>query len=144
MYTSVISEQIVGVGVGVDGAVLKDGSVISVPTAVAINASAVATAAQMLAGVITSTSAAATAITTPTAAAILALIAGGGIGTSFDLTIDNSAGASTVTLTLDGSITAPVGAVTGGNTLTVTTTHKVGIFRFVYTSATAAVVFRIA
>lgn len=110
----------------------------------AINVTATATAAQMLGGTITSTSVAAVAITTPTAAAIAALLPNAGQGTTFDLNIDNSAGANTVTLTLDGSITAPVGAITGGNALTITTTEKVGIFRFYFTSPTAAVVFRIA
>lgn len=114
------------------------------PTSVAINATATATATQMIAGVITSTSTAATAITTPTAASILALLTGATAGSSFELVIDNSAGASTVTLTLDASITAPAGAITGGNTLTVTTTHKIGKFLFYFTSATAAVVYRVA
>jgi len=144
IVTSEVNEQVVGVGVSVDSAVLKDGSLITVPTASAENVTDTLTAAQMLGGAITSTSAAVVALTTPTAASILALISGGGVGTQFDLAIDNSAGASTITLTLDGSITAPVGAVTGGNTLTVTTTHKVGIFRFYFTSPTAAVVYRVA
>ncbi len=144
LFTGVVSEQTATAGVLVDGALLKDGSLITRPTAAAINVTGNATAAQMLGGAITSTSAAAVAITTPTATAIMALISGGGIGTQFDLAIDNSQGANTVTLTLDASITAPVGAVTGGNTLTITTTHKVGIFRFYFTGATTAVVYRIA
>lgn len=114
------------------------------PSLVAINATATASASQMLSGVITSTSLGATAITTPTAASIYAIIPQATTGSSFQLIIDNSAGANTVTLTLDASITAPVGAITGGNTLTVTTTHKVGRFWFYFTSPTTANVFRIA
>lgn len=143
LFTNVISEQTTDNGVAVDLVLLRDGVVIPKPAPVAINSTAVATATQILSGVITSTSAAATAITTPTATAIAALI-GAVQGTEFELVIDNSLGANTVTLTLDGSITAPAGAITGGNTLTVTTTHKVGIFRFYFTSGTTAVVYRIA
>ncbi len=144
-FTNAIAEQVAGAGVAVDAALLKDGSFITVPTPAAINVSATATAAQMLGGVITSTSAAAVALTTPTAASIYALIQGGGaVGKGFYLSIDNSVGANTVTLTLDASITAPVGAITGGNDLTVTTTHKVGLFWFYFVSATAAHVFRVA
>lgn len=113
----------------------------SVP--VAINSTGLATAAQIGAGVITSTSGAATSITTPTAAQILAQI-GATTGSTFELIIDNSAGANTVTLVLDGSITAPAGAITGGNTLTITTTHKVGVFLLYFTSLTTAVIYRIA
>jgi hypothetical protein len=109
---------------------------------VAINSSATATPAQILSGLITSTSAAATNITTPTATAIAALIPGTKQGTSVCFYVDNSAGANTVTIVLDGSITAPVGAITGGNNLAVTTTNKVGYFELYFTSLTTAVIFR--
>ncbi len=114
-----------------------------IPTLVAKNVTATLSAAEVLGGYITSTSAAAVALTTPTATAIGALIPGIARGVTVDLYIDNSAGANTITLTLDGSITAPAGAITGGNTLTVTTTHKVGLFRLYFTSTTAAVIYRI-
>jgi hypothetical protein len=113
------------------------------PTAVAINSTGTATAAQIASGYITSTSAAATAITTPTATAIATLI-GASRGTQFDLVIDNSAGANTVTLTLDASIAVVTPAITGGATLTVSTANAIGIFRFVFTSGTTAKIFRIA
>ena len=108
-----------------------------------INATATATAEQILHGVIKSTSALATSITTPSVANIIASL---GItpATYYDFVIDNSAGSNTVTLVLDASITAPVGAVTGGNTLTVTTTNKIGVFRLYFVSATAAVIYRMA
>ena len=63
----------------------------------AINATATATAAQVVAGYITSTSAAATAITLPTGT-LLGAALGATQGTALDLYIDNTAGASTVTI----------------------------------------------
>ena len=113
------------------------------PSPTAINSTDNITAAQMLGGVITSTSGSATTLTTPTATAIMALIPSGGRGTTFDLIIDNSAGSSTVTLTLDGSISVNTPAITGGDALTVSTANCVGLFRFYFVSATAAKVFRI-
>jgi len=68
-----------------------------VDAANAINATATATAAQVVAGYITSTSAAATAITLPTGT-LLGAALGATQGTSLDLYIDNTAGASTVTM----------------------------------------------
>ena len=66
-------------------------------TTAAINATATATAAQVATGYITSTSAAATAITLPTGT-LLGAALGAAKGTIFDLYIDNTAGASTVTM----------------------------------------------
>ena len=66
-------------------------------TATAINATATATAAQVATGYITSTSAAATAITLPTGT-LLGAALGATQGTVFDLYIDNTGGASTVTI----------------------------------------------
>lgn len=63
----------------------------------AINATAVATAAQVATGYITSTSAALTTITLPTGTLLGAAI-GAAQGTVFDLYIDNTAGASVVTI----------------------------------------------
>jgi hypothetical protein len=68
-----------------------------VAAANAINATATATAAQVVAGYITSTSAAATAITLPTGT-LLGAALGATQGTALDLYIDNTAGASTVTM----------------------------------------------
>jgi hypothetical protein len=119
------------------------GNLIRKHAPVAVNATATASAATMLSGVVTSTSASATGITTPTATAIAALIPGCGQGTAFDLIIDNSAGSSTVTLILDGSITivaTPI--ITGSGTLTLAT-GTTGKFSFYFTSATAARCFRV-
>ena len=68
-----------------------------VHTPVAINATATATAAQVATGYITSTSAAPTTITLPTGT-LLGAALGAVQGTVFDLYIDNTAGASTVTI----------------------------------------------
>jgi hypothetical protein len=67
------------------------------PTTAAINATAVATAAQVATGYITSTSAAATAITLPTGT-LLGAALGAVKGTVMDLYVDNTGGASTVTM----------------------------------------------
>jgi len=63
----------------------------------AINATATATAAEVATGYITSTSAAATTITLPTGT-LLGAALGAVRGTVFDLYVDNTAGASTVTM----------------------------------------------
>ena len=67
------------------------------PTTVAINTTATATAAEVATGYITSTSAAAVAITLPTGT-LLGAALGATRGTVFDLYIDNTAGANTVTI----------------------------------------------
>lgn len=64
---------------------------------VAINATATATAAQVSSGYITSTSASATTITLPTGT-LLGAELNAVKGTVFDLFIDNTAGANTVTI----------------------------------------------
>jgi hypothetical protein len=138
-----ISEETSGAGVTVDGALIKDGIFITKATPTAINVTATASAAEIATGYITSTSAAAVAITTPTATAIATAL-GLEAGDSFDFVIDNSAGANTVTLTLDASIAVVTPAITGGATLTVSTANAVGIFRLVFTSATTAKIFRLA
>ena len=66
----------------------------------AINATGTATAAQVIAGYITSTSAAATTITLPTGTALGTAI-GATQGTTLDLFVDNTAGASTVTMAVN-------------------------------------------
>lgn len=121
---------------------ILNGIIIRRPAPVAIDATATATVDQILSGYITSTSAAATSITTPTATA-LATALGAVRGTSFDFMIDNSAGANTVTLVLDGSITVNTPAITGGAALTVSVANAIGTFRIVFTSTTAAKIFRI-
>ena len=67
------------------------------PTTAAINATATATAAEVATGYITSTSASPTTITLPTGT-LLGAALGASRGTVMDLYIDNTAGASTVTI----------------------------------------------
>ena len=71
-----------------------------VGTANAINATATATAAQVASGYITSTSASGTTITLPTGTDLGNAI-GATKGTVLDLYIDNTAGASTVTIAVN-------------------------------------------
>lgn len=77
--------------------VSQNGFIVDHNTTQAINATATATAAQVAAGYITSTSASATAITLPTGT-LLGAAVNATQGTVLDLFIDNTAGASTVTV----------------------------------------------
>ena len=112
-----------------------------VPTAK--NSTATLTEAECLSGVITSTSAAAVALTLPSAADLIAVLNGGGQGTTFELIIDNSAGANSVTITPSATIAAITSPFTVTNPMIVTTAQKVGCFKFYFTSATSAIVSRI-
>lgn len=111
-------------------------------TPVAINATATATAAQIASGYITSTSAAAVTLTLPLATD-LATALGATQGTIFRFAVDNSAGANTVTVAVNTGITVGTQAITGGNTLTISTANSVGIFELAFTSATTAIIRRV-
>lgn len=104
--------------------------------AVAINATATATVQQITSGTITSTSAAPTTITTPTATEI-ATAKNATQGTVMYFNVDNSAGASTVTLALGTGITIITGTV-----LTVVS-GAVATFKLYFTSATTAKIARV-
>ena len=109
-------------------------------TANAINATATATAAQVADGYITSTSASPTTITLPTGTALGAAI-GASHGTVLDLFIDNTAGASTVTVAVNTNAVLSSAAVdTAGSfgDLTIAA-GATGIARFtlMFSSATA-------
>ena len=113
----------------------------------AINATATATAAQVADGYITSTSAAATTITLPTGTA-LGTALGATQGTSFDLYIDNTAGASTVTVAVNtNAILSSAAADTAGSfgDLTIAA-GATGLARYtiMFSSATAYVFTRTA
>jgi hypothetical protein len=117
-------------------------------TANAIDATATATAAQVATGYITSTSAAATTITLPTGT-LLGAALGATQGTSIDLFIDNTAGASTVTVAVatNGvlSAAAVAGAAAGAGLLTVPSgATGLACFRIMFSSATAYVFTRTA
>ena len=118
------------------------------PTAAnAINATATATAAQVATGYITSTSAAATAITLPTGTLLGAALSATQ-GTVLDLFVDNTAGASTVTIVVavNGILsTAAADSAASFGDLTVAA-GVTGLARFtiMFSSATAYVFIRTA
>jgi len=116
-------------------------------TTAAINATATATAAQVATGYITSTSAAATAITLPTGTLLGAQL-GAAKGTIFDLYIDNTGGASTVTIVVAvNGILSTAAADSAGSFGDLTVASGVtGLARFtlMFSSATAYVFTRTA
>ena len=118
-----------------------------VAAANAINATATATAAQVATGYITSTSAAATIITLPTGTLLGAALSATQ-GTTLDLFIDNTAGASTVTVAVaTNGILSTAAADTAGSFGDLTVASGVtGLARFtlMFSSATAYVFTRTA
>lgn len=113
----------------------------------AINSSATATAAQVATGYITSTSAAGTTITLPTGTLLGAQL-GAVQGTIFDLTIDNTAGASTVTVAVavNGILSAAAAANAASQGLLTVPSGVTGqgVFRLMFSSSTAYTFTRIA
>lgn len=113
----------------------------------AINATATATAVQVATGYITSTSAAATTITLPTGTLLGAQL-GAVAGTVFDLFIDNTAGASAVTIAVAvNGILSTAAADTPGSFGDLTVAAGVtGLaqYRLMFSSATAYVFTRVA
>jgi len=109
-------------------------------TPTAINATATATAAQVATGYITSTSAAATTITLPTGTLLGAAI-GAVRGTIHELYIDNTAGASTVTIAVAvNGILSDAAATTAASFGQLTVAAGVtgqGRFTLMFSSATA-------
>jgi hypothetical protein len=118
-----------------------------VTTANAVDASATATAAQVASGYITSTSAAATTIQMPTGTALGSLL-GAVQGTSLDLYIDNTAGAQTVTVSVNtNAILSTAAADTAGSfgDLTIAAgATGIGRFTIMFSSPTAYVFTRTA
>jgi hypothetical protein len=108
----------------------------------AINATATATAAQVATGYITSTSAAATTITLPTGT-LLGAYLNAQQGDVFDLYVDNTAGASTVTMAVaTNGIKSDAANTTAGSfgQLTVASgATGIGRFTIMFSSATAYV-----
>jgi hypothetical protein len=124
---------------GFIGNIDGSGSIVH-PVTSAVNASATATAAEVATGYITSTSAAATTITLPTGT-LLGAALGAVQGTVFDLYIDNTAGASAVTIAVavNGVLsTAAVDTAASFGDLTVAF-GATGLARFtlMFSSATA-------
>jgi len=116
-------------------------------TTVAINATATATAAQVAIGYITSTSVAATAITLPTGTLLGAALSAAK-GTVFDLYIDNTGGASAVSIVAAvNGILSTAGVDTPGSFGDLTVAAGVtGLARYtlMFSSATAYVFTRTA
>ena len=117
------------------------------PTTAAINATGTATAAQVATGYITSTSAAATTITLPTGTDLGTAI-GATRGTVLELYVDNTAGASTVTMAVaTNGILSSAAADTAGSFGDLTIAHGatgIGRFTIMFSSATAYVFTRTA
>ena len=113
----------------------------------AINATATATAAQVATGYITPSSAAATAITLPTGTLLGAALSATQ-GTVLDLFVDNTAGASTVTMVVatNGILsTAAVDTPGSFGDLTIAAgATGLACFRIMFSSATAYVFTRTA
>ena len=109
-------------------------------TPTAINATATATAAQVATGYIKSTSVGATTITLPTGT-LLGTALGAVQGTVFDLYVDNTAGASTVTMAVavNGIKSALAAAVAASAGLLTVPSGVTGQARFtlIFSSATA-------
>ena len=130
----------------VTGNTAGSGSITHATTS-AINATAIATAAEVATGYITSTSAAATAITLPTGT-LLGAALGAAKGTIFDLYVDNTGGASTVTMVVAvNGILSSGAADTPGSFGDLTIASGVtGLARFtlMFSSATAYVFTRTA
>lgn len=113
----------------------------------AINSTGTATAAQVATGRITSTSGAATTITLPTGT-LLGTALGATAGTVFDLIIDNTAGANTVTIAVatNGikSDAANTTAASFGQVTVASGVTGIGRFTLMFSSATAYVFTRTA
>ena len=119
---------------------LLNGQTIGHSSTAAINATATATAAQVTTGYITSTSAAAVTITLPTGT-LLGVALSATQGTVFDLYVDNTAGANTVTIAVaTNGVLSDAAATTGASfgQLTVAS-GATGLAKFtlMFSSATA-------
>lgn len=127
--------------------VSQNGFIVDHNTTQAINATATATAAQVVAGYITSTSAAATAITLPTGTLLGAAVSATQ-GTVLDLFIDNTAGASTVTIVVatDGILSTAAADTPGSFGDLTVAAGATGLARFtiMFSSKTAYVFTRTA
>lgn len=132
-----ITEKTSGFGISLDKPIIRKAG-----TAKALNTTGSITAAELAGGLITSTTAAGVSGTLPDATSLGTQL-GATQGTVFDFIVDNSAGANTFTVVVNTGITVGTTALTGGDTLTVSTAQAVGMFRLIFTSATAAILRRI-
>lgn len=129
------------------GGVTFTGAVVTGHVPVAVNATATLTAAQVASGYITSTSAAAVTMTLPTGT-LLGTQLGAAQGSTFELYVDNTAGANTVTLAVatNGikSDAANTTAASFGQLTVASGVTGVGRFTLMFSSATAYVFTRTA
>ena len=121
-----------------------------VASANAVNATGTASAAQVATGYITSTSASPTTITLPTGTDLGTAI-GAVQGTTLDLYIDNTGGASTVTVAVNtnailstGAVDAAAAAGTFGDLTIASGATGIGRFTLMFSSPTAYVFTRTA
>ena len=121
-----------------------------VASANAVNATGTASAAQVATGYITSTSASPTTITLPTGTDLGTAI-GAVQGTTLDLYIDNTGGASTVTVAVNtnailstGAVDASAAAGTFGDLTIASGVTGIGRFTLMFSSPTAYVFTRTA
>lgn len=132
-------------GTVLDNAILET-PIITHRTTAAIPATATATVAEVATGYIVTTSAAATTITLPTGT-LLGAALGATKGTVFDLFIDNTGGANTVTIAVaTNGILSSAAADTAGSFGDLTIASGVtglGQFRLMFSSATAYVFTRV-
>jgi len=136
--------------VNITGTLTTYGAKVTVLPVSAVNSTATLTAAQVVGGYITTTSAAAVTMTMPTGTALGAYL-GATQGTTLTVTIDNTAGANGVTMAVntnavqsdwDNQITAATASVTPATVtpLTITSgTSGIGIYRITFSSSTAYV-----
>lgn len=133
--------------VNLTGQVFIESPIVTNLTPAAINSSATATAAQVATGYITSTSGSATTITLPTGTLLGAAI-GAVQGTVFELYVDNTAGANTVTMAVavNGikSDAANTTAASFGQLTIASGVTGIGRFTIMFSSATAYVFTRTA
>jgi hypothetical protein len=129
-------------GLGITGNVVTTTTNVIKRTATAIDATATAAAADIMGGLITSTSAQATTITLPTVVDLVTA-SGATAGTTIDFVVNNAAGSNTVTIAVSAGMTAS--GFPGTNTLTLANSATVGIavFRITFISTTAATLARI-
>ena len=129
------------------GPVVSLSGFLTEPTAAAINATAAATAAEVAKGFITSTSAAGTSITFLTGTLLGAELGATG-GTIFELVVDNTAGANTVTMVVGVNAILSAGAAAVGASFGLLTipTGVTGLARYtlLFSSATAYTITRTA
>lgn len=110
-------------------------------TPTALNTTATITSTQLTGGLLTSTSAAPVTLTLPLGTD-LATATNAVRGTNFEFIVDNSAGASIVTIAVNTGITAITPVITGGATLTVAA-GTLGVFKIIFVTLTTAKIARI-